>query len=214
MRIFLILILFFSIKLSYAQKKECGCQKDSLINKNTTDCKTTYLKNGAKLYWQFNCKTIWLTLENKSGKRIKIHDVPIEYYPYTYRLGYSLCKEYKKLMLFRYGCPANGPCMFALINKNSGKKIKELPELIYNHTTDIFYDFIIYFSSPNSLILYFAETGRGYKIPINRKYFNALIPEYQFDDIVLKNNIVTLTYNSNKLDTIGKIVIDLKKYKH
>ena len=121
---------------------------------------------------------------------------------------------YKKSLLFRYGCPANGPCMFTLVDKYNGKKLNQFPELIYNHNTQLFYDFIIYFSSPNTLTLYFIETNKKHKISINRKYFNAVIPEYQFDDVILKNNIVTLTYNSNELDTTGKIIIDLKKYRH
>ncbi len=95
-------------------------------------------------------------------------------------------KEYKNSLLFKYDCPANGPCQFALVDKNNGKKVKTFPELIYNYTTQLFYDFIIYFSSPDALELYFIETNKKYKIPINRKYFNAVIPEYQFDDVILK----------------------------
>ena len=57
-------------------------------------------------------------------------------------------------------------------------------------------------------------TNKKYTIPINGNHFNALTPEYQFDDVVLKKDIVTLTYNSNKLDTPGKIIIDLRKYNH
>jgi len=78
------------------------------------------------MYWQFNCDNIWLTLENKSGNKFKIDEVPVDLYGYTYRLGYHLIKEYKNNLLFRSGCAATGPCSYILIDKNNGKKRKNL----------------------------------------------------------------------------------------
>jgi hypothetical protein len=89
MRAFLFLLLLLLLKPSYGQQKQCGCKTDTLINQFTTECKTRLLGNGSKLYWQFNCDSIWLTLQNKNGKKIIIDTVPIEYYPYTYRLGFK-----------------------------------------------------------------------------------------------------------------------------
>ena len=177
----------------------------SAFTKEVSKIIKNYISNGLELK---------LIEKGLGDLKMKPADIPIEYYSYTHRVGYDIVKEYKKSLLFRYGCPANGPCMFTLVDKYNGKKLNQFPELIYNHNTQLFYDFIIYFSSPNTLTLYFIETNKKHKISINRKYFNAVIPEYQFDDVILKNNIVTLTYNSNELDTTGKIIIDLKKYRH
>src|SRR4051812_5559075 len=114
-----LLALLLSFAAS-AQKKQCGCDKDSLLNNNTTDCETTFLKNGAKLYWQFTCDAIWLTLELKSGKKLTLENYPVELSNLLYRLGYSLEKEFDNTLLFRSGCPANGFCNYYLIDKNTG----------------------------------------------------------------------------------------------
>lgn len=214
MRAFLLLAFLSLLKLSYGQQKQCGCKTDTLINQYTTDCKTTLLSNGSKLYWQFNCDSIWLTLQNKNGKKIILDTVPIEYYSYTYRLGYRLVKEYKNTLLFRSDCPANGPCNFNLVDKNSGKRLKQFGELIYDHDEKKFYDFIIYFSSKNYLTLYFIDDNRKYNIRINGDNFNSVVPEYQFNKIDLVGNILTLVYNYTKDNTLkqAQIIINLKKY--
>jgi len=202
---FLMFLLF--VQLSFGQQKQCECKLDTSINQFTTNCKTTLLNNGSKLYWQFNCNSIWLTLENKIGTKVIIDTVPIGLYSYTFRLGFQLAKEYKGSLLFRSGCPANGPCNFVLIDKSNGKKLKEFGELIYDHTSKKFYDFVIFLSSSHTLTLYYIDTNRKYKIPINSKDFKAVIQEYEFDDVIVKNNMLTLTYGVKK-----KIVLDLKQY--
>jgi hypothetical protein len=95
----------------FGQKKQCHCDTDTLMDGSTTSCKSTVLKNNSKLYWQYNCNRIWLTLENNKGKKIVINEVDVELYNYTYRLGYHFVKEFDKTILFRSGCPANGPCI-------------------------------------------------------------------------------------------------------
>lgn len=89
-----VITLFFFHQV-YGQKKECFCDKDTLMNTATVDCKTVLLKNNSKLYWQFNCNRIWLTLENINGKKKVIDEVEVGLYGYTYRLGYYLIKEIK-----------------------------------------------------------------------------------------------------------------------
>ena len=52
-----------------AQNKTCFCENDSLINHYTVECDTILLSNKSKLYWQFNCDRIWLTLDNVNGQK-------------------------------------------------------------------------------------------------------------------------------------------------
>lgn len=128
----LITFTFFILNFGslYGQKKQCHCDKDTLMNNATVSCETRMLKNKAQLYWQYNCDKIWLTLETNKGKNITIDEVPVEYYGYTYRLGFHFVKEFKNSILFRSGCAANGPCIYTLIDKTTGKKIKEFGQLI------------------------------------------------------------------------------------
>jgi hypothetical protein len=194
------------------RKKECGCAIKGLVSEYTTDCKTTYLKNGGRLYWQFNCKSIWLTLENPKGRKYIIDTVPTELSGYTYRLGYQLVKEYTKTLLFRSGCPANGPCNFVLVDKSNGKVLKEFGELIYDHNTDVFYDFVLYFANPNTLGLYYINTKKEYKIPIDGSSFIAVVPEYQFGDIIVRNGKLSLSYDYDDNEKKRNLTIDLRKY--
>lgn len=121
----LITFTFFILTFGplYGQKKQCHCDKDTLMNNATVSCETRMLKNKAQLYWQYNCDKIWLTLETSKGKKTTIDKVPVEYYGYTYRLGFHFVKEFNNSILFRSGCAANGPCIYTLIDKTTGKKI-------------------------------------------------------------------------------------------
>jgi len=188
-------------------KKNCGCETDTLINDNTTKCDTVVFKNKSKLYYQFNCDSIWLTLENTKKKK-KILYVEKEYfhdfYYIQYRLKYHLAKEYKNLLLFRSGCPANGPCNYVLIDKETGKLSRELGELIYEHNPDVIYDFVIYFSGDyRNIIVDFIDSKRKIKVPVKKENFLAAIPEYQFNKIEYRNGIITLTYEANNKITIN-----------
>jgi hypothetical protein len=214
MRIALTYILIIMSTLVYSQKKQCSCLSDSLINKNTTSCKTKLLKDNSKLYYQFNCDSIWLTLEN--SKKHIVFSMSTELYPYTYRLGYQLSREFDNYLLFRSGCPANGPCNFVLVDKQNGKTTKKIGELIYDHESDIFYNFLIYFSDKklNSLTLFFVDRNEKFKISIDSEHFNSIIPEYQFDAIKMENNILTLEYSYDKAgkSVTNKIIVDINKY--
>lgn len=211
---FLFLPLFFLLLYTVVKGQiQCGCAKDTSLN-GSINCDVIHLKNGAKLYYQFNCDSSWLTLKNRNGKEIVLCSLDSILMQYNYRIGYQLSKEYKNALLFRSGCPANGPCNFILINKNTGKKISELGELIYNHNTDKFYDFIIYFSSKNILTIHYINSGKKYSLPIDTRYFNELIPEYDFDKVFVKKDILTLTYSiKRKTKWIpSKLSYDLKKH--
>ena len=41
-----------------------------------------------------------------------------------YRLGFQLRKENSSTLLFSEDCPANGPCTYVVIDKNTGKLIR------------------------------------------------------------------------------------------
>ena len=201
--LFLFSLLYFP---SQSQEKKCNCPIDSSINESTVSCEVKVLSNGAKLYWQYTCDRIWLTLQQKDGKKKVINEVPIEYYGYTFRLGFHLMKEYKTSLLFRSGCPANGPCNFILIDKNTGKKIEEFGELIYDHKTQKLFDFVVSFQQTNTLRLYYVNAKKSFLIKVHPDHFRAVVPEYSIDEISLKNRILKLYTD------YGVITIDLKKY--
>jgi hypothetical protein len=139
-----------------------------------------------------------------------------EYYQYAHRLGYQFIKEYDRSLLFRYGCPANGPCNFALVDKTTGKTFKQFGELIYNPSSNNpFFEFVLYFtdSTLTSLTLHYIDTDKKYIIPVNSRQFNAVAPESEFDDIAVKGNLLTLTYTYAHDNKVEKKKINVKLQK-
>ena len=190
------------------------------MNGATVSCDTTTFSNNAQLYWQYNCDKIWLTLENVRKNKFIIDEVPVDLFNLTYRLGYHLIKEYSNSLLFRSGCPANGPCIYTLIDKDNGKKLKEFDQLIcidtdvkWENAHKYNFDFIVYFSDKaDHLIIYYVDSNRTLKVPFKEK-LTGIIPQHQFDEMTLENNTLTLFYelDSNTKKTL-KIDLNDKKY--
>lgn len=204
MKIYLLLILFL---LSACQAtpsvdktkgpKTCFCEEDTLVNQFTTSCDTTILKNKSKLYWQFNCDRIWLTLENKSGHKKTIHTVPIELYPYTDRLGYDLIKEFDNVLLFSYGCSATAPCRFILLDKKTGNKKREFKMLLGVWQADNYpFDFLVDLEQ-QQLHVYFVNEQRSIHFPLKEQPMATAYPDQQFSDLKVQNNILTMIYATN-----------------
>lgn len=211
-----LIFVFLLIRISAFAQYKCNCSVNPDI-KERIDCKIKKFKDGGKLYYQFTCDSIWLTYENNKGKRFIIDSSDTTLYFYNYRIGFQLAREYKKSLLFRSGCPANGPCNFILIDKKTGKRLSEFGELIYDHSTEKFYDFIIYFSNDklNALTLDFIDANRQYEVPIKPKLFDSLIPEYSFDKISFNNEKLTLSYRYEKSDKwlTKTIIVNIEKLK-
>lgn len=208
-------LLFFIPMLFSSQQKQCFCAENPEMNDATTSCETTVLKNGAKLYWQYNCDKIWLTLENKNSK-LEIDQLNISNYALTYRLGFHFIKEFNNSILFRSGCGATGPCSYVLIDKNTGKKLEQFHQLI-GIDTDIKlekphpyeFDFVVYLSAESDqLVIYFIDTQKTIRVPFSEKLVYA-IPENQFTKMEVKNDRLLLTYDTSQ-DILKTLKINLK----
>jgi len=210
MKLIALIILTLSITCSFAQ-----CKCDSVPEMNVwVKCDTTILKNGAYLYYQFNCDSTWLTFENNHIKKY-IFSIGADLTQYNYRLGYDLTAEFKNYLLFRYDCPATGSCNHVLIDKSTGVIVKQLNEIIYESNENGL-DLIVYFTNNdiNTLTLDFLENAKKYYVAVNPNRFNAIIPEHQFDKGILKDQMLILPYSYQKDKNIIKteLIIDIRKY--
>ncbi len=198
------------------KNSSCFCDKDTLMNTATISCDTTQLSNKTIIYWQFNCDKIWLTLENEKKEKFIIDDNPVELYGYTYRLGYHLTKEFQTGVLFRSGCPANGNCIYTLIDKYNGKILDEFHQLICIEgypDGQYPFDFVVYFSgNKDHIIIEYIESKKRLRIPFLDK-LTSVFPEQQFKEMLLDGKILTLKYNTDKnvVETF-KINLADKKY--
>lgn len=211
---------FLTFDQIFGQKKQCHCDKNTLMNTATVSCETRVLKNNVKLYWQYNCDKIWFTFQTIKGRKITLDEVPVEFYGYTYRLGYHFVKEFDKSILFRSGCPANGPCIYTLIDKTTGRKIEEFRQLIcingdIEENKKYQFEFIVYADSNyKNLIVNYPDKKQVLKIPFDfqRNNLTAVIPEYQFDKIKLERSLLTLFYTTTSNKKLN-LKIDLKSKK-
>ena len=212
---FIIALLITGFCFCYGQKRQCLCDQNESMHEAPMSCETTLLKNKSKLYWQFNCDRIWLTLQNVKGKKIVLNEVEVDYYNYAYRIGYQLIKEYKHNLLFRSGCTANGLCLYTLINNVNGQKVKEFNQLIcididIENPRKYKYNFLVYLSdSAKYLNVYFVDTKKVIKVPFKFE-LTGVIPNNQFSKIEVKNNILTLYFEEKNENQIFKIKLNNK----
>ena len=164
-----------------------------------------------------------MTLEGTQGKKVVLDEVEVALFPYTYRLGYHLIKEYQSTLLFRSGCGATGPCIYTLVDKSTGKKVQKFTQLICIDTDarlansrPYAYNFVVYFSENyDSLNVYFIDTKKSLQtsFDIRNNKVTSVIPEHQFISMSKTDNVVTLTYkNDDNISTKLKINVANAKY--
>ncbi|MFN8297057.1 MAG: hypothetical protein U0T69_12735 [Chitinophagales bacterium] len=173
---------------------------------------TIKLSNEHLLYYGFDCELLSLLKETPKHRIDTIFSMSMGLPP---RLNFQFVKEFKRLILFRAGCAGNGPCFYVLTDKESGRELQKLPELIYTGENDSV-SFVIYFDlKMNNLIIHNLETGKKKSIPVISKRFNEPIPEYQFSGSIITNGYVVLYYNweENGKSLNDEILIEIKKYK-
>ena len=212
--------------------QNCFCDKDTTLNE-IVNCDTVKFDNTAKLYWNFNCDSSWLTFE--SPKHFKNIIFSLGLVNYTGKLGYSYAQEYQNRFLIQNrvisGCCA--PSDFYLFDKSTGQLKKNLGKLIF-YSKDKKLPFVISLKNSsydttlvlddNFLSVYNIDNNKTYyvKLPkgeIERATQNAeeTQPEFLFDEPILKGTTVYLTYLLDKPESEKKrhtqtILIDLKKY--
>jgi hypothetical protein len=215
----LILLLF-----SCAAWGQCICERTPEL-KDFINCDTTKFDNGASVYWHYNCDSSWFTFRNPKGFTTELYSHK-ELIGLTGRIGYSFANEYKTTFLIQNnlisGCCT--PPAFILFDKLSGKLKEDLGRLIF-YSSDKSKPFAVSFRDTtfNSLTLINFDNGKEFivKLPKEQiksaiKQLDVLAAEELFEDTIIKNNQIVLSYRYKKASD-GKhetktITIDLSKY--
>ncbi len=133
---------------------------------------------------------------------------------YHYRLDPQLVNEFENYLLFRYGCPANGPCSHFAVDKKTGKTTMKFYELIFKGQ-DSETNFVVGLDYMK-IKIFNLKTNEIDSIPFNSDRLTSIIPEYQFDEGKIKDGILYLPYSFRDKETDklkDKIVrIEIKKY--
>lgn len=101
------------------------------FEENKTFCDTTHLTKGAKIYYQWDCNSTWLTFENK--EKIILKSCPDIDPVLCSRLGLNFMKEYSSYFLFKHDwiSSCGSPPDLVFINKENGKELKRISNELF-----------------------------------------------------------------------------------
>ncbi|WP_345203533.1 hypothetical protein [Chryseobacterium ginsengisoli] len=131
-----LLIIIFSCFLHLIYSQNCGCSKKPEL-KNLISCRPTIFKNKAKIFWEYNCNSSWITFQ-KGKYQHKIYSLDKATMEFSTRLGYINWTEYKNSFLIENSM-ASGCCdphEYILYSKETGVKIANLGTAIFKNDSD------------------------------------------------------------------------------
>lgn len=151
MRISLIILIFHILPLSlYQEELDCSCEAKKY------DCDILEFENGAKLYWQRNCDSAWLTFENEN--KIILKTCKDELFESCQKTGLNFLKEYPSYLLFQYrwvsGCCQPPDVVF--ISEVTGREINRVysSQFVWGDIGD---NYLLYFSDTTYTELIFLN---------------------------------------------------------
>lgn len=161
-------VLFGADAQSFAQ--QCKCPTWPMGNE-AISCKPITMRNGARLYWQFNCDSSWLTFRSPTGKKRRVFTNPMP--DLTGRIGLSFAFENDRTFTLRNrvisGCCA--PEQYILYSKSSGRELQEKGFCIWL-SQNRQYNFLVRFADArqHSLMLDFLDTPLRIRIPLSASW--------------------------------------------
>jgi len=140
-----VLIIIICSSTVFSQDSNSDCYEFMHFKQNENFCDTINLTTGAKLYYQWNCDSTWLTFENKEKVILKsCSDIdPI----LCSRVDLNFIKEYPNYLLFRHKWTTTSftPPDMVFINKDNGKEINRIAkeQFVWGDSDK---DYLLYFS--------------------------------------------------------------------
>jgi len=221
----IIVTFIFIIISQFSSAQNCSCKERPQLNE-IISCEKTTFKNGAKIYYQFNCDSSWLVFESKTKEKKKLFSLDKDLIELTGRLGYTSWAEYNNTFIIENrlvsGCC--DPSEFVLFNKNNGKKIANLGREIY-HSDIKKYPYFVTIDSEKSDFVSFLNlsSNKIFKISLPKgridktlKIINGTYAEALFEEGKIKNGTFDIKYKYKTKDNgkwlIGDIKVDLNKH--
>lgn len=206
---------FFSLQIF---TQVCRCEQKSYL-KDIISCDKTTLRNGARIYWNYDCNSSWITFQNKNFQK-KIFLLEEDLQEYSGRLGFIQWTETKKHFLVKNkvisGCCE--PLEIVLFNKENGNKIKKLGTLIFEkNIAQNSYFFML--QDLNTVLLFKSRDDKTYTFSLPKGRLEKTLKrsgdfhaENYFTDAEFKPNIFTANYkylDENKRWKTAKIKMEL-----
>ncbi|MBF4484109.1 MULTISPECIES: hypothetical protein [unclassified Flavobacterium] len=220
----IIVTFIFIIISQFSSAQNCSCKERPQLNE-IISCEKTTFKNGAKIYYQFNCDSSWLVFESKTKEKKKLFSLDKSLIELTGRLGYLSWAEYNNTFIIENrlvsGCC--DPSEFVLFDKNNGKKIANLGREIYHSNIKKYPYFVTIDSKESNFLNFFnLSTNKLFKINLPKgriektlKITTEIFFESLFEEGEIKNGIFEIEYRyktrHNGKWLIGEIKVDLNK---
>lgn len=204
--------------------QNCFCENDSILSE-IINCDKMEFDNSSRLYWSFNCDSSWLTFESPLHTKTVIFSLGDGLQDLTGRLGYIYAQEYKNRFLIQCnvisGCCT--PPVFYLFDKTTGRITDSLGTIIF-YSENRKLPFIISLTNNYDISILNIDKGKKYKIKLQKGEIESALekteetyPEYLFDEPVIKDATIYLTFYTEKpnyegIRQVKSITIDLNKY--
>lgn len=159
MSVFIITVFILSA-LTAAGQFPCGCEKNPPVC-HPCLCHSEELKNNAKVFYHYDCDSMYITLLGTTGDTIPIYRMEMEMTGYA-RLIPSLSHDAQNTVLFNTYCSGGFvSCSWSLIDKASGNYLAEFHDIIY---TDTIQNTILHMADNHTLKLYIMDVNKEFDI--------------------------------------------------
>lgn len=191
-------IILFSCFSTFIFAQICSCSETPYLD-DLISCKTTAFQNGAKIYWEFDCNSSWITFQNGALKK-KIFELDKTEMEFTGRLGYKSWTEFENSFLIENSV-VSGCCQpdeYILYDKITGAKISELGTLVFIEISGK-KPFVLTLKGNDDLLFTDLSDNKSYvvKIPKDKidktmKNSDELYAENLFGNVRMQNGLLSM----------------------
>ncbi|RYD95970.1 MAG: hypothetical protein EOP50_07230 [Sphingobacteriales bacterium] len=208
-------IAFLAFSLPATGQHTCACASIP-AEAFRPDCSVRRLSNGGALYYQYTCDSIWLTLENRTGRRMVLYSMPSSLHEAHERVGYQLAREFKTVLLFRNDWVSPTGWNYVVVDKSNGTIKKNGLNVVECAGAETLGAYLAEFAGSRTLVLYNPDTGKRIRLPLRRSDLPAEDPQKAIVGLRLKNRILTVTieraYGNVSSIQEKTLRFDLRKY--
>jgi hypothetical protein len=215
------MFVFALSALTAAGQFPCGCEKNPPVCHDCL-CHTEELKNNAKVFYHYDCDSLYVTMLGTTGDTIQLFTQVMEL-THPLRLVPRIEQDAQNTVLFNTYCSGGFEfCSWKLIDKSTGNSLADFNNIIFNDTLQ---NTILHMTDDYSLKLYVMDAKKEFNIEYSREkcekaissFCSGYSPRYFFaveqpDATHLKVTYKILDEAISKECQDESIMIDLSEY--
>jgi len=151
--------------LTAAGQFPCGCEKNPPFCHDCL-CQTETLKNNAKVFYHYDCDSLYITLLGTTGDTIQLFTQVMEL-THPLRMVPRIEQDAQNTVLFNTYCSGGFEfCSWKLIDKSTGNSLADFNNIIFNDTLQ---NTILHMTDDYSLKLYVMDAKKEFNIDYSRE---------------------------------------------